>query len=50
MKDMSEEELEVLVGAVDMALDWNLDVPDDDMNLYREYVERKRQQKKEGTK
>lgn len=50
MTDMSEEELEVLVGALDMALDWNLDVPDDDMNLYREYVERKRQQKIEGTK
>ena len=47
---MSEEELKALVGAVEMALDWNLDVPEEDMKLYREYVERKRQQKKEGTK
>lgn len=50
MTDKNEEELEALVGAVEMALDWNLDVPEDDMKLYREYIERKRQQKKEGTK
>lgn len=50
MTDMSEEELEALASAVDMALDWNLDVPEEDMKLYREYIERKRQQKIEGTK
>lgn len=50
MTDMSEEELEALVGAVEMALDWNLAVPEDDMKLYREYIERKRQKKIDGTK
>lgn len=50
MTDMSEEELEALAGAVEMALDWNLDVPEEDMKLYREYIEQRRQQKTEGTK
>lgn len=41
MIDNNEEEMDALAGAVDMELDWNIPVPKEEMEMYREYVNRK---------
>lgn len=42
MDGLSDGDLEALVAGVEMGLDWNLEIQEEDMEIYREYIERRK--------
>lgn len=38
---MTDREKEAFIGGIEFARDWNLDIPPDDLRLYREIDSRK---------
>lgn len=45
MDGLSDGDLEALVAGVEMGLDWNLEIQEEDMEIYREYIKNKEEEK-----